>query len=108
MNAKFYECVNEKKIIKEPPKFDPYGGWTHNLVISSSLLYHLHHQILLYTLNFFILNLKHAQFKAGFLLQMLKKCSYDNQQEDIYIKPAVNWVSSLKRFTCYTQANNCK
>ncbi len=33
--------------------------------------------------------LNHAQFNflAGLLLQVLKKCSYDNQQEDIYIKP---------------------
>jgi hypothetical protein len=54
-----------------------------------------------------MLKLNHAQFNflAGFLSQMLKKCSYDNQQEDIYIKHTVNWVSSLKRFTCYTQAN---
>ena len=36
-----------------------------------------------------MLKINHAQFNflAGFLLQMLKKCSYDNQQEDIYIKP---------------------
>jgi hypothetical protein len=92
MNVKFYECVNEKKLKKESPKFDPYGGRTHNLVFPSSLLYHLHHHILLYKLNFFIIKVNHAQFNflAGFLLQMLKKCSYDNQQEDIYIKPAVN------------------
>ncbi len=31
----------------------------------------------------------HAQFNflVGLLLQILKKCSYDNQQEDIYINP---------------------
>ncbi len=36
-----------------------------------------------------MLKLNHAQFNflAGLLLQMLKKFSYDNQQEDIYNKP---------------------
>jgi hypothetical protein len=81
-------CEWKKNFFKEPPKFDLCGDRTHNLVFPSSLLYHLHHHILLYTLNFFILKLNHAQFNflAGLLLQMLKKCSYDNQQEDIYIK----------------------
>ena len=86
MNVKFYECVNEKKFKKEPPKIEPCGGRTHNLVFPSSLLYHLHHHILIII---FIIKVNHAQFNflAGLLLQMLKKCSYDNQQEDIYIKP---------------------
>jgi hypothetical protein len=89
MNVKFYEFVNEKKFKKEPPKYEPCGDRTHNLVVPSSLLYHLHHHILLDILNFCMINLNHAQFNllAGLLLQMLKKCSYDNQQEDIYIKP---------------------
>ncbi len=53
-----------------------------------------------------MVKLNHAQFNflAGLLLQILKKFSYDNQQEDILIKPPLNWVSSLKRFTSYTQA----
>jgi hypothetical protein len=36
-----------------------------------------------------MIKLNHAQFNflADLLLQILKKCSYDNQQEDIYIKP---------------------
>ncbi len=78
----------KKIFFKETPKFDPCGDRTHNHVIMSSLLYQLHHHIFLYNLNFFILKLNHAQFYflAGLLLQMLKKCSYDNQQEDIYIK----------------------
>ncbi len=89
MNVKFYECVNEKKFKKESPKFDPRGNRTCNLVFPCSLLYHLHHHILLYILYFFMPNLNHAQFNflAGLLLQILKKWSYDNQQEDIYIKP---------------------
>ncbi len=79
-------CEWKKNIFKkEPSKIDLRGSRTHNLVITRSLLYHLHHNFLLLC-NIFLYYIKSCPFwfvDSPFCC----KCSYDIQQEDICIKP---------------------